>query len=151
MTLDEQITALQAACKKVYTPAVQEPSDPLLWSILTDQVTGLQTIDGSKRVAFKVYDKGTDDEEAVVLSGWPQLPMDKNLAGMQYLAGQTLTGKIAGFEVEKIRADLGIFSFFIVKVEVPTGEVSTMPAEVRTERWRIQEGPEGQVFHMVIV
>ena len=190
MNKAELLAALELACIKVYTGTLhQEPDDPTLYSIKTDQATGLNTIAGGKTVAFKVLNEGVvagpvsyaDDvldedgvtvlhaagdpvldengvqvvipaeqgEQAFVLTGWPDLPKDKNEKGMAYLAGKVMDGTIVGFELDKTRADLGPFSFFIVTVWEPVGPVGS--GEVTEKRWRVAEDANGNAFHLVIV
>jgi len=146
MTKAELIAALQAACIKVYGDPVQEPDDPTLYSVKTDQANGLGSIRGGVTVSFKVLDEGTADEAAYKLHGWPNLPKDKNEKGMAYLAGKVAGGDIIGFEMTKTRADLGPFSFFIVTVWEPAGE-----GTVTEKQWRVAEDGNGDAYHAVIV
>ena len=146
MIKSELIAALDAACIKVYGDPVAEPDDATLYSVKTDQASGLGSIRGGVTVSFKVLDEGTADEAAYKLQGWPDLPKDKNEKGMTYLAGKVTAGDIIGFELEKTRADLGPFSFFIVLVWVPNQD-----GTVSEQKWRVAEDGNGDAYHVVIV
>ncbi len=92
-------------------------------------------------------------EQATFVSGQPDLPVDKNALGMQFLASKVLDGTIAGFELLKSRPDLGIFSFFEAEVFVPVIDAETgnpVPWTVRKELWRVQEGPESVIYYTIV-
>lgn len=145
-TKADLMAQLQAACIKVYGDPVQEPDDATLYSVKADQPAGLGSIKGAVTVSFKVLDEGTANEAAYKLSGWPDLPKDKNEKGMAYLAGKVSDGSIVGFELQKTRADLGPFSFFIVAVWVPNQD-----GTVSEKQWRVAEDGNGDAYHLVVV
>jgi hypothetical protein len=74
------------------------------------------------------------------------LPKTANARGMAYLAAKVLDGAIIGFTLKESRPDLGIFSYFTVEVMKNNGDMTVTP-----EMWRVQDGPDGQPFHVVIV
>jgi hypothetical protein len=74
------------------------------------------------------------------------LPKTANARGMAYLAAKVLDGTIIGFTLKESRPDLGIFSYFTVEVMKNNGDMTVTP-----EMWRVQDGPDGQPFHVVIV
>lgn len=149
MTKQELLDLLGLQCKRVYLPTlklVQDSNDVNVYTIQTDQAEGLAQVRGVS-VSFKVFDEGqADEEEALFVSGMPSLPIDKNTQGMAYLGSKVLDGTIAGFELKNSRPDLGIFSFFEVEVVTPGGGAF----EVSRQTWRVQEGPGGVPFHMVV-
>jgi len=98
-----------------------------------------------RNIAFVVVDEG-ESTEAAYYRDTIAMPKNDNEAGLSYLASLVAAGTIDGFDVGKIRSDLGAFSYFIADVWMDDGA-----GKLNEKQIRVSYDAQGAATHKEII